>query len=137
MKRQIANCPSCDRPLQVTELTCSACQLRLQGQFERGCKFCALEPEQRRLLDVFLSCRGVVREMEKALGLSYPTVRGRVNALLVALGYAPSSEEVETQEGRAARRREIVAQLAAGEMTAEEGAAALRELGSESKEARR
>jgi hypothetical protein len=108
--------------------------LRLQGQFERGCKFCALGPEQRRLLDVFLSCRGVVREMEKALGLSYPTVRGRVNALLVALGYAPSAEEVETQEERGARRREIVQRLAAGETAAEEAAAALRELGSEAKE---
>jgi len=137
MDRPVGSCPSCDRPLQVTELTCSACQLRLQGRFERGCKFCALEPEQRRLLDVFLSCRGVVREMEKALGLSYPTVRGRVNALLVSLGYAPTPEEVETREERGARRREIVAQLATGEMTAEDATAALRELGSETKEVRR
>jgi hypothetical protein len=137
MKKQVARCPSCDGPLQVTELTCSACRLRLEGQFERGCRFCALDPEQRRLLDVFLSCRGVIRDMERELGLSYPTVRNRVNGLLVALGYAPTTEEAETEEGRATRRREIVERLAVGELTAEEAAAALRELAGEAKEARR
>jgi hypothetical protein len=133
MRKQITSCPSCDRPLQVTELTCAACDLRLHGRFERGCKFCGLDPEQRRLLDVFLSCRGVVRDMEKALGLSYPTVRGRVDALLVALGYAPSKEEAETREDRSTRRQGIVEQLAAGELTAEEAAAALREIGKEAR----
>ena len=129
--KRVMNCPSCEKSLQVTELTCSACRLRLQGQFERGCRFCALEPEQQRLLDVFLSCRGVIRDMEKELEISYPTVRNRLNALLVALGYAPTKEEAETQEQRAVRRREIVEQLAAGTVTAEEAATALRELGKE------
>ena len=133
MKKQIVSCPSCDQPLQVTELTCSACDLRLHGRFERGCRFCALDPEQRRLLDVFLSCRGVVRDMEKALGLSYPTVRGRVDTLLVALGYAPTKEEAETREERAVRRQEIVERLAAGELTAEAAATALREIGKEAR----
>ena len=137
MRKQISSCPSCDQPLQVTELSCPSCRIRLQGQFERGCKFCALDPEQGRLLDVFLSCRGVIRDMEKALGLSYPTVRNRMDALLVALGYAPTPEQEETQEDRAARRREIVERLAASAITAEEAAAALRELGSETKETRR
>jgi hypothetical protein len=128
MKAPITSCPSCRRPLQVTELTCPDCEIKLQGRFERGCKFCALDPEQRRLLDVFLSCRGVVRDMEKALGLSYPTVRGRVDALLAALGYAPAKAEAESKEDRAERRREVIDRLAAGEIDADEAAAALREL---------
>ena len=128
MDRQISNCPSCGRPLEVTELTCSDCDLRLQGHFERGCKFCALDPEQRRLLDVFLSCRGVVRDMEKALGLSYPTVRARVDGLLAALGYTPVKAAAETKEEKAARRREIIDRLAAGELSPDEATAELREL---------
>jgi len=128
MSKQIANCPGCGRPLQVTELTCAACDLRLQGQFERGCKFCSLDEEQRRLLDVFLSCRGVVRDMEKALGLSYPTVRARVDGLLAALGYMPSKAQAETREEKATRRREIIDRLAAGEVSADDAAAELREL---------
>jgi hypothetical protein len=128
MSSRIANCPTCGRSLQVTELTCSACDLRLQGHFERGCKFCSLDDEQRRLLDVFLGCRGVVRDMEKALGLSYPTVRARVDGLLIALGYAPTKAEVETREERADRRREVIDRLARGELTPDEAAAELRDL---------
>ncbi len=128
MNRDIARCPSCDQPLEATELTCHACDLRLRGHFQRGCRFCALDPEQRKLLDVFLSCRGVIRDMEKALGLSYPTVRARVDSLLAALGYAPTKEEAEAREELADRRHDILNQLEAGEMTAEEATKALRDL---------
>jgi len=128
MNRNIARCPSCEQPLDVTELTCRSCDLRLKGHFERGCRFCALDPEQRKLLDVFLSCRGVIRDMEKALGLSYPTVRARVDSLLAALGYAPTKAEAEAQEELADRRRDILSRLEAGEITAEEATKALRDL---------
>ncbi len=128
MQSEISRCPNCQQPLRVTELTCETCDLRLQGHFERGCRFCALEPDQRELLDVFLSCRGVIRDMEKALDLSYPTVRGRVDALLTALGYAPAKAEAASQEELAARRREVLDQLQSGELTPEDAAAALKDL---------
>jgi len=128
MQSEINRCPSCQRPLQVTELTCETCDLRLQGHFERGCRFCALDPDQRQLLDVFLSCRGVIRDMEKALGLSYPTVRGRVDALLTALGYTPTKAEAESKEELADRRREILDHLQAGDIAPDEAAAELRDL---------
>lgn len=123
----ISRCPSCDSPLEVTELTCPSCALRLQGRFERGCRLCALDPEQRRLLDVFLGCRGVLKDMEKVLGLSYPTVRSRVDALLVSLGYAPR-EEARAIEEVTERRREILDQLQAGAITAEEASTRLKAL---------
>lgn len=128
MNRNIARCPTCDQSLDVTELTCHSCDLRLKGHFERGCRLCALDPEQRKLLDVFLSCRGVIRDMEKALGLSYPTVRARVDSLLAALGYAPTKAEAEAEEEQADRRHDILSQLEAGEMTAEEATKSLRDL---------
>ena len=128
MIKQIARCPSCHKPLQVTELTCDNCNLRLRGRFQRGCRFCALDSDHRHLLDVFLSCRGVIRDMEKALGLSYPTVRGRVDDLLTALGYAPTREEAESQEELAERRREILDALDDGRFTPEQAVATLKEL---------
>jgi hypothetical protein len=128
MRTDITACPGCGRPLQVTELTCPECDLRLHGHFQQGCAFCALDPEQRHLLGVFLSCRGVVRDMEKALGLSYPTVRARVDGLLAALGYGPAKSEPEPEgsEDSASRRREILDQLEAGTLSPDEAAAALR-----------
>ena len=130
MQSDINRCPSCQRPLQVTELTCETCDLRLQGHFQRGCRFCALDPDQRQLLDVFLSCRGVIRDMERALDLSYPTVRSRVDALLAALSYAPTKPEALSKEELAARRQEILDHLQAGEITPDEATAELRELAS-------
>jgi len=127
MRTEIAACPGCGQPLQVTELTCADCDLRLHGHFQRGCAFCALDPEQRHLLGVFLSCRGVVRDMEKALGLSYPTVRARVDGLLAALGYGPAKSEPEGSKDSASRRREILDQLEAGKISPDEAAAALRD----------
>jgi hypothetical protein len=121
-------CPSCSQPLEVTELTCAACDLRIGGHFQRGCRFCSLDPEHRRLLDVFLSSRGVLRDMEAALGLSYPTVRSRVDALLVALGYAPTTAEAEAQETLATRRHDILDRLQAGNLTPEQAADALAQL---------
>lgn len=124
----VRRCPNCHEPLQVTELTCSECDLRLRGKFERGCRFCALDPEQREVLDAFVSCRGVIRDMEEALGISYPTVRARLDALLVALGYAPTKRELEAAETLADRRREVLDRLEAGELSAEAAAAALKQL---------
>jgi hypothetical protein len=57
----------------------------LTGAFH-ACEFCALDTTQRDLLRVFLASRGNVRELERHLGVSYPTARARVDDLLRALG---------------------------------------------------
>src|SRR4030067_395249 len=88
--------------------------------------------EQLALLESFLRSRGNLREMERELGISYPTVRNRVEALVRALGLAdgevagPTMEaevtEVATagpdteptKEQGTARRTEILGQAASG-----------------------
>jgi len=127
MKKDAIRCPSCDQPLTVTELNCPVCQISMRGHFQRGCRFCGLEQEQARVLDVFLSCGGVLRDMEKVLGISYPTVRSRVDAMLNALGYTPR-EEARTIEEVAEQRKAILDQLQAGEITAEEASTRLKAL---------
>lgn len=127
MKKDITRCPSCDQPLTVTELNCPTCQISVRGHFQRGCRFCGLDPDQARILEVFLSCRGVLRDMEKVLGLSYPTVRSRVDAMLASLGYSPR-EEARAIEELADQRRAILDQLQAGEITAEEASTRLKAL---------
>jgi hypothetical protein len=76
--------------------------------------------------------------MERELGISYPTVRGRVDALVRALGLAEGEgepidvepmDEPASETDDAAERRVILERLARREIGAEEAAAALRELG--------
>ena len=72
----VGKCPVCNEPLLVSELQCPTCNIKISGQFEL-CKFCKLPPEQRAFAEVFIKNRGNIREVEKELGISYPTVRGR------------------------------------------------------------
>src|SRR4029079_19524445 len=90
----ISTCPVCSHELSVTRLNCAECGTTLEGSFSVG-RFGRLNRDQMSLLESFLRSRGNLREMERELGLSYPTIRGRVDALVRALGLgeAGSSEE--------------------------------------------
>ena len=79
----ISTCPVCASELAVTRLRCANCGTTLEGDFSVG-RFGRLNRDQLTLLESFLRSRGNLREMERELGISYPTVRGRVEALVRA-----------------------------------------------------
>jgi hypothetical protein len=130
----ISTCPVCSSELAVTRLHCRSCGTTLEGDFSVG-RFGRLSREQLALLESFLRSRGNLREMERELGISYPTVRSRVEALVTALGFGPRSESEGTDDQAAepapdARgREEILQALARHEMSADDAAAAIRALG--------
>jgi len=139
----IATCPVCSDELTITRLHCRSCGTALEGEFGVG-RFGRLDREQMSLLESFLRARGNLKEMERELGISYPTVRGRVDGLVRALGLADGSEPLEdvdageTSEASddamaaadaATERRDILERLARKEIDADDAAAALRALG--------
>jgi hypothetical protein len=139
----IATCPVCSGELTITRLHCRACGSALEGEFGVG-RFGRLDREQMGLLESFLRSRGNLKEMERELGISYPTVRGRVDALVRALGFGDAPAESSdfdadldldeagvTGDGPdpAAERRAILERLARKEIGAEEAADELRRLG--------
>jgi hypothetical protein len=79
------DCPVCGERLQLTRLSCEACHTELSGSFA-ACEFCSLGPDDRDLLKVFLGSRGNMKDLERHLGVSYPTARARFDALLGRLG---------------------------------------------------
>lgn len=101
-------CPVCGRGLELTRLSCSACGTEVSGQFH-ACEFCGLAPDDRELLRVFLRSRGNMRELERHLGVSYPTARARFDALLQTLGLdaEPAAPEPRQQTLDALARGEI------------------------------
>ncbi|HUG46784.1 MAG TPA: DUF2089 domain-containing protein [Candidatus Limnocylindria bacterium] len=128
----IATCPVCQGELQVTRLSCTTCGTGIDGHFTVG-RFSRLNQEQTAMLESFLRARGNLREMERELGISYPTVRNRVEALVRALGLADGGAPLPPPDSAsagatidAASRREILERLARHELTAEQAAAALR-----------
>lgn len=137
----ISTCPVCAGELAVTRLHCRSCGTTLEGEFSVG-RFGRLTREQLALLESFLRSRGNLRDMERELGISYPTVRSRVEALVRALGFGPRADSDEaiadeaagaagapSDTGIAAARQQILERLGRKEMTAEEAASAIRALG--------
>jgi hypothetical protein len=129
MKRTDSNvpCPSCRGPLQPRVLVCDACDIRVEGRFQTN-EFAALEPEDLHFLRIFVHCEGRIKDMEAALGLSYPTIRTRLGALknkLTAVPVPPSSESVAAEN--VTRSREILESLEAGKISFEEAMKQLKE----------
>jgi hypothetical protein len=132
----ISTCPVCASELAVTRLHCRTCGTTLEGDFSVG-RFGRLNRDQLTLLESFLRSRGNLRDMERELGISYPTVRSRVEALVRALGFGPRSDAAEAEErdegaepaAKPRTRAEILEALAGHELTAEEAAAAIRSIG--------
>ena len=120
----IDRCPICEQPLQVVRLECAACGTSLQGSFSLG-RFHALSAEQLEFLETFIRARGSLKDVERELGISYPTVRSRLDAVIRALGF-PSQAEPDRD---AERRREILRELADGRIAADDAAALLEEGG--------
>jgi hypothetical protein len=132
----ISTCPVCAGELAVTRLRCGSCGTTLEGEFSVG-RFARLSREQTALLESFLRSRGNLRDIERELGISYPTVRARVEALVRALGFGPRSDEdpggaVDDAMDKPevpTTRESILERLARREISAEDAAQAIRALG--------
>ena len=120
--KPFSQCPSCNSRLKVRRLVCPDCGLAVEGDFSTS-RLGLLAPEQQRFVEIFLTSRGNIREVEQVLGISYPTVRKRLDEVVEALGTAA----VETAQ-QANRRTEILNQIESGALSAKDGAKLLREL---------
>lgn len=119
--RAPSDCPVCGDHLAVTRLGCGSCGTELAGIFG-SCEFCALEAKDLDTLRVFLSSRGNMREVEKHLGVSYPTARLRFTQILAKLGLA------EADSPRVMTREQVLSEVASGALTPDEAAALLADL---------
>jgi hypothetical protein len=137
----ISTCPVCSSELAVTRLHCGSCGTTLEGDFSVG-RFGRLSRDQMTLLESFLRSRGNLRDMERELGISYPTVRSRVEALVRALGFGPRGDDEADDAAAAgaapttpaaapagATRQAILERLVRHEISAEEAAVAIRAMG--------
>jgi len=113
----IARCPICSETLSVARLECASCGTRIEGSFALG-RFHHLSAEQLEFLETFIKARGNFKDVERELGISYPTVRSRLDAMIRALGF-PSQAEPDRE---AERRKEILRELADGRIAPDDAA---------------
>ena len=124
MNPVIGRCPICSESLTVTRLHCRSCDTSLEGHFTLG-RLYQLTPEQLQFVETFIRCEGKINRVEQEIGMSYPAVRARLSEVIRALGYEvgePEQRESLSEEDR----REILSQVSAGKIKAEEAIQLLR-----------
>src|SRR5207244_8370412 len=100
-----------------------ACGSALQGNFTLG-RLARLTREQLQFVEVFIRCRGKIKDVEEELGISYPTVVGRLNEVVQAMGFEVRQEDTDL----VSRRQQTVDDLASGKLSAADAAGRLRSL---------
>ncbi len=103
------SCPVCSGHYVVSQLRCSSCGTKLEGNFSQGA-FSGLNDKQLNFVMVFLKNRGNIQNTGKELGISYPTVKSRLDDALKEMGLFVESES------------DILAKVKSGEISIEEAA---------------
>ncbi len=115
-KRFVSRCPVCEGELVVSKMSCVSCGTSIDTQLSAP-PFFRLPNDLQEFVLVFLRNRGNIREVEKELGISYPTVCKKIDKVNELLGNVQSKTD----------RLEILERLERGEITAQEAAKLLRE----------
>lgn len=119
MRKIIETCPTCgDNKLVISEVRCATCGTQVRSRYS-PCPFCALNEEQQTLLLLFVRSRGNLKDIEKTLGISYPTVRAKLDELIERLS-PPAPGEATDQ------RKTVLAMVQAGQLSPGEALARLR-----------
>lgn len=117
--RLISRCPVCSGKLRAVKLKCSRCGTIIENEFELS-KFESLGEEQIKFLETFVMCRGNIKDVEKELGISYPTVRAKLDDVISALGYVVVKKP-------AIESTEIIEMLEKGEISADQAVSMMKE----------
>ncbi len=92
-------CPICGKPTYVAVVKCGGCGTTINNKFGYSV-FERLDEKQAEFVLAFIECGGSIKDMEKRLGISYPTVKARLSEVQKALGVAPAkSYKLEVLEG--------------------------------------
>ncbi len=140
----LSKCPVCGGDLVVTCLHCPACETTIEGSFEPGgsrlqeafspeqlkplLPFSHLSAEQLQFILTFVRCEGRFNRMEEEMGMSYPTLRNRLNEIIRAMGFEPSRDEAAAgpTPPSPAERQQILDMLSRGEINLDEAKRRLR-----------
>ena len=120
MDLRVSKCPACaGTEFRIEKLRCTSCGTAVEGRFTVS-RLATLPEEQVAFVETFLKSRGNIKEVERELGISYPTVRSRLDKVIALLGLGEDEQKMS--------RVEILAALERNEMKPEEAVQALRDL---------
>lgn len=81
----INKCPNCGDQMVITSYRCNNCYTEVHGEFEID-SFSRLDKEDKEFIELFLQKRGSIKDVGEEIGISYPTVRNRIDKIVAKLG---------------------------------------------------
>ena len=102
-----------ERPFRIAEVRMTDSDIEIRGEFELPL-LATLRHEDQVFVGEFVRCHGSIKHMEKAFGVSYPTIKSRLNKITEQLKLV----EIDTQTDRS----DVLDLLESGEITAAEAA---------------
>jgi len=98
MNKRLKQCPVCNSNLEIVEYHCSSCDTSIKGKFGIG-DLSLLSPMQQEFAKTFLCCSGNIKEVEKTLNISYPTVKNKLAEITSVLcSKVQKVSDVKSQE---------------------------------------
>jgi hypothetical protein len=86
-----AQCPGCASELVAKRLECAHCGTAVEGAFSLPL-LARLTPAEQEFALNFLKCGGALKDLARVYGVSYPTVRNRLDALMARIGQLQASQ---------------------------------------------
>ena len=119
-------CPFCEGDYSIKEVECQSCHTQIKGSFKLN-RFHMFKPEDLYFIEIFLKNEGNIKLMEKDLGVSYPTVKGRLKTIISNLGYdTPVPKTSSVSSASSENRVKILKELSSGKIDVK---AAMKDLG--------
>ena len=87
-------CPSCQGILKVRRLSCASCDTSVEGSFDLPV-LAQLSAEDQNFIFHLIQASGSLKEMAGHYGLSYPTIRNRLNALIIRINQLKENQNIE------------------------------------------
>jgi hypothetical protein len=94
--RPVTNeCPYCGQAMAVTQMSCGPCQVSIGAEFPMS-RLADLPVEHQRFIEMFVLAGGNLKEIAEQVGVSYPTVRSRLDKVIEMLrGAIAKTQRVE------------------------------------------
>jgi hypothetical protein len=106
-------CPYCSQSMTVSRMTCHCCGISVEGAFPTP-RLANLPTEHQRFIEIFVLAGGNLKQIAEQAGVSYPTVRSRLDKVIDSL----RQQIAETQQVRGT----ILDAVSEGKLAADEAA---------------
>ncbi len=77
-------CPYCGGAMRVTRMSCGTCQVNITAEFPMA-RLAGLPVEHQRFIEMFVLAGGNLTQIAEQVGVSYPTIRSRLDKVIEAL----------------------------------------------------